>query len=100
MEISTILASVVAVFGVVMGVAPLLQINRIVRRGQSGDLSLTQLAIVVFGTGLWLAYGLSIGNSTIIISNVVATAVNAATLAFALYFRERPGRARAAVAEA
>jgi uncharacterized protein with PQ loop repeat len=97
-EYSQVLASVVGVFGVVMGAAPMLQIARMVRRRRSGDLSLMQLCIVLVGTSLWLAYGLSVGDATIIVPNVVSTLMNAVTLAAALHFR-RVGVVAPAAAE-
>jgi uncharacterized protein with PQ loop repeat len=87
MDPITILGPAVTLFGFLMGVAPLLQLRRIVSRRTADDLSLTQLFIIVFGTGLWLAYGLADHDTAIITANAVAVTTNAATLAFVLSLR-------------
>lgn len=87
MDLLHILGPAVTVFGFLMGTAPLLQLRRLMARRSAEDLSVMQLFIIVFGTGLWLAYGLAAGDSAIVISNVVAVATNAMTLAFVLALR-------------
>jgi uncharacterized protein with PQ loop repeat len=87
MDMLTFLGPAVTIFGFLMGIAPLLQLRRIVARRTADDLSLTQLFIIVFGTGLWLAYGLAAGDSAIITANAVAVTTNALTLAVVLGLR-------------
>ncbi|MFL5846880.1 MAG: SemiSWEET family transporter [Solirubrobacteraceae bacterium] len=95
MNPTTLLASTVGVFGLVMAVSPLLQVSRIVRRGSSADVSALQLAVGLIGTGLWCAYGLTRHDQTIIAANGVATVVNALALMTVLRFRGAPQPAAA-----
>jgi MtN3 and saliva related transmembrane protein len=83
----TALAVVAASWGVVMGIAPLLQARRMLETRSSRDVSLVFLGIYVFGFGFWLAYGASLGNAAIVIPNVVSLVVGTVTLAVAARFR-------------
>jgi MtN3 and saliva related transmembrane protein len=47
--LQTVLAIAAAAWGVVMGVAPVLQISRMLRRGSSDDVSVAYLAVLVPG---------------------------------------------------
>jgi uncharacterized protein with PQ loop repeat len=82
-----VLAVVAATWGVAMAVAPLLQIRRILATGSSMGVSLAYLSVLTVGFGLWLAYGISIGNTALIVSNIVALTVGVASLAVAYRFR-------------
>lgn len=85
----TALAVVAASWGVVMGIAPLLQARRILETRSSRDVSLVFLAVYVFGFGFWLAYGASLGNAAIVIPNIVSLVVGTVTLVVAARFRLR-----------
>ena len=84
------LAVLAAGWGVMMAIAPLLQIRRIVERRSSADVSLSYLGVLIVGFVLWFVYGFSIDNPTILIPNAVALVVGIATVVVALRFRERP----------
>jgi uncharacterized protein with PQ loop repeat len=87
MPSSDVLAVVAGTAGVVMAAAPVLQIRRMLQRRSSDDVSLSYLAVLLVGFFAWIAYGLSIGNPTLVIPNSVATIVTVATIAVALRFR-------------
>ena len=87
MNTTTVLAFAAASCGIAMGLSPLLQLRRVTVRRSSADVSLAYLGVLLVGFVLWLAYGLSIGNAALIVSNVVATVVCAATIAIALQYR-------------
>jgi MtN3 and saliva related transmembrane protein len=74
-------------WGVLMGLAPLLQIRTILQRRSSADVSIGSMAVLLVGFALWLAYGLSIGDAALIATNVTALAVTATAIAVTLAFR-------------
>jgi MtN3 and saliva related transmembrane protein len=82
-----ILPVLAASWGVLMAIAPVLQIRRMVQRRSSSDLSLSYLAVLLIGFTLWVAYGVSIANMALIIPNGVAFAVGVATVLVALRYR-------------
>jgi MtN3 and saliva related transmembrane protein len=86
---TTVLAILASGWGVVMGVAPVLQIRRILASGSSRDVSLGFLAVYVVGFLLWLAYGVALGNRALVLANLVSLVVGGATFAVALRFRQR-----------
>jgi uncharacterized protein with PQ loop repeat len=83
--------------GVVMAVAPTLQIRRMLKTGSSADVSFAYLTVLCVGFVLWLAYGTALGNWAMMISNTASLAVMALTIAVALLIRRRAGRRPAAV---
>jgi uncharacterized protein with PQ loop repeat len=80
-----------AVWGVLMAVAPLLQIRRMAQTSSSSDISLGYLTVLQIGFVLWVAYGVAIANMALIIPNTVALIVGIATIAVAIRFRPGEG---------
>ena len=74
-----------------MGLSPVLQIRRIRKAGSSLGVSALQIGILCVGFGLWLVYGLAVDSLPLVVSNVIALAVNAVWLAVAV--RHRPPEA-------
>ena len=87
---SSQLAVIAGTWGVAMGLAPLLQLRTIVRRRSSMDVSLGYLAVLLVGFVLWLAYGISIGDTPLIVTNVVALTASTVTFVTVLVYRDRP----------
>lgn len=83
------IALMAGTWGVAMGLAPLLQLRAILRRRSSADVSAAYLAVLLVGFVLWLAYGISLGDTPLIVTNIVALTANGATLAAVLVFRDR-----------
>ena len=81
------LAITAATFGVLMAIAPLLQIRRMLETRSSADVSLGYLWVLEIGFGLWMAYGISLANLAIVIPNSVALTVGLATILVARHFR-------------
>jgi MtN3 and saliva related transmembrane protein len=81
------LAVVAALWGVLMGASPLLQIARIVTRRSSADVSVSYFGVLLVGFVLWLSYGLSINNPALIVPNLVSIAVGLLAIAVILRFR-------------
>jgi uncharacterized protein with PQ loop repeat len=85
--VASILGIVAATWGVVMALAPLMQIRRMIARRSSADLSLGYFGILLPGFGLWLAYGLARDDWPVAIPNIVALTVGAATLVTGVILR-------------
>jgi MtN3 and saliva related transmembrane protein len=87
-----ILAAAASSWAVLMGLAPLLQIRRMLREHSSRQVSVGYFAILLIGFLLWIAYGASAGIMALVIPNAVALLVGAAAIIVALHLRRRPVR--------
>ena len=85
--LETMLAVTAASWGVVMALAPVLQIRRMLMRRSSDDVSVGYLAVLVPGFVLWIAYGAATATPALVVPNIVAVLVVAATIALALRLR-------------
>ena len=94
-----VLATCATIAGVLMAMSPVLQIRRMRRTRSSNDVSLLYLSMLAGGFIVWLAYGLSLNNWAMIISNVASMVFMAITIVVALTYR-RGGARRAAAGEA
>jgi uncharacterized protein with PQ loop repeat len=92
--VASILAVAAASWAVLMGLAPLLQVRRMVQRQSSEDVSIGYLMVLLPGFALWILYGIATSNLALVVPNAVALAVRAATTACAILLR------RSATAEA
>lgn len=84
----TILAGTAAVFGVLMGASPLLQLRRMRRRKSSRDISIGFFSVVVMGQFTWVMYGIALRNAAVIASNGAGMLVNALVIVTAVTIRE------------
>lgn len=82
-----VLGVLAASWGVLMAIAPLLQIRRMRERHSSRDVSMAYLGVLQFGFALWIAYGVSLENPAIILPNSVAFVVGVVTMAVAWRYR-------------
>jgi uncharacterized protein with PQ loop repeat len=82
-----VLGVLAASWGVLMAIAPLLQIRRMRARRSSRDVSMAYLGVLQFGFALWVAYGVSLENPAIILPNSVAFVVGVVTMAIAWRYR-------------
>ena len=76
-----------ASWGVLMAISPTLQIRRMLTRRSSADVSITYLSVLQIGFLLWVMYGWALGNPAIMIPNIVALVIGAATIAIAVRYR-------------
>jgi uncharacterized protein with PQ loop repeat len=83
----TILATMAAAFGVMMGAAPLLQARRILRLKSSNDISIGFFCVPVLGQFIWVVYGIALGNAAIIASNGCGCLCNALVIVVAIRWR-------------
>lgn len=84
---SDTLALLAGSWGVLMAISPALQIRRILERRSSDDVSLRYYGVLLVGFTLWVAYGWSIANPALIVSNSVAFFVGSATVLIARRYR-------------
>jgi uncharacterized protein with PQ loop repeat len=70
-----------------MGIAPVLQIRRMLRERSSRDVSIAYFAILLVGFLLWIGYGAAARLPALVIPNIVAVLVGAAVIAVALRLR-------------
>lgn len=87
---TTILAATASSWAVLMGVAPLLQVRRMMRERSSRQVSLGYFTILLIGFVLWIAYGVAAGLLALVIPNTVALLVGAAVVIVAFRLRRRP----------
>ena len=80
----TVLAVAASSWAVLMGIAPVLQIRRMLRERSSRDVSIAYFAILLVGFLLWIGYGAAAGLPALVIPNIVATLVGTAVIAVAL----------------
>ena len=84
-----VLAVIASAWGVLMGIAPLLQIRRMLRERSSQDVSVGYFMILLAGFLLWISYGIAAGNMVLVIPNSVALLVGIALVTVALRLRRR-----------
>ena len=94
-----VLATCATIAGVLMAMSPFLQVRRMRRTKSSNDVSLLYLTMLAGGFIVWLAYGLSLNNWAMIISNIASLVFMVITILVALTYR-RGGAKRAAAGEA
>ena len=83
----TVLAVAASSWAVLMGIAPVLQIRRMLRERSSRDVSIAYFAILLVGFLLWIGYGAAAGLPALVIPNTVAVLVGTAVIAVALRLR-------------
>ena len=84
-----VLAVAAGSWAVLMGLAPLLQLRRMLARGSSADVSVGYLLVLLPGFALWVAYGVASHDAALVIPNVVAFVVGAGTAGCAVRLRSR-----------
>jgi len=88
----TILAAAASSWAVLMGIAPVLQIRRMLREQSSRQVSVGYFMILLIGFLLWIAYGAAARILALVVPNTVALLVGATTVTVALRLRRRPPR--------
>ena len=98
-QAADVLAVCATIAGVLMALSPYLQIRRMRRTRSSNDVSLLYMSMLAGGFIVWLAYGFSISNWAMMISNSASLVFMLITILVALTYR-RGGARRAAAGEA
>ena len=76
----TILAGAASSWAVLMGIAPVLQIRRMLREQSSRQVSIGYFTVLLIGFLLWIAYGAAAGIMALVIPNIVALLVGATVI--------------------
>jgi uncharacterized protein with PQ loop repeat len=76
-----------ASWAVLMGLAPLLQLRRMLARRSSADVSIGYLLVLLPGFALWVAYGVASSDVALVVPNIVALIVATVTVTYALRLR-------------
>jgi MtN3 and saliva related transmembrane protein len=84
-----VLSVAASTWGVLMGVAPVLQIRRMLREGSSRQVSLGYFMILLTGFLLWISYGIAVSNMVLVVPNSVALLVGIALVIVAVRLRHR-----------
>jgi len=87
MSTVSLLALVAGTWGVLMSVAPLLQIRTMVRARSAEGVSLGYLRVLLVGFVLWFAYGVALGDLALMVCNALSTFVGATTIGVAAHYR-------------
>jgi len=85
----SVLAVTAALWGIAMGLSPLLQIRRMRDTRSSRDVSVPYFLVLDVGFLLWFAYGIASSNLAVALPNVVALAVGTITIVTALRLRRQ-----------
>jgi uncharacterized protein with PQ loop repeat len=86
-DTAQLLATAATLYGVGGALSVLLQARQMVARGSSCDVSLRFLATYVGGYAIWLLYGVSIENVTIVLVHALGLLTGSVTLTVALRLR-------------
>jgi MtN3 and saliva related transmembrane protein len=86
----TVLAVAAAVWGLAMGLSPLLQVRRMRETRSSRDVSVPYFLVLNVGFLLWFAYGVASSNLTVALPNIVAFSIGTVTIVIALRLRRDP----------
>jgi uncharacterized protein with PQ loop repeat len=70
-----------------MGIAPALQIRRMLRARSSREVSVAYFMVLIIGFLLWIAYGVAAGIPALVIPNIVAVLTGATVVIVALRLR-------------
>jgi len=89
---ATILAAAASSWAVLMGIAPVLQIRRMLREQSSRQVSMGYFTILLIGFLLWIGYGAAARILALVIPNTVALVVGATVIIVALRLRRGPDR--------
>jgi uncharacterized protein with PQ loop repeat len=86
---SSFLGIAAATWGVVMAIAPVLQIRRMIVRRSSEDLSLGYFAVLLPGFALWIAYGWTRADWPLVVPNALALTVGVVTVIMGRLYRRQ-----------
>jgi uncharacterized protein with PQ loop repeat len=87
MSTVSLLALVAGTWGVLMSVAPLLQIRTMIRARSAEGVSLGYLRVLLVGFVLWFAYGVALGDPALMVCNALSAMVGATTIGVASHYR-------------
>jgi MtN3 and saliva related transmembrane protein len=86
----TIITIAASSWAVLMGLAPVLQIRRMLREQSSREVSIGYFMILLIGFMLWICYGAAAANPALVVPNAVALLVDVTVIMVALRLRRKP----------
>lgn len=89
---ASILGVLAALWGLLMAIAPLLQIRQMWLRRSSQNVSVGYFAVLLPGFGLWIAYGVARADWALIVPNMAALVVGTTTIVVATALRSKEPR--------
>jgi MtN3 and saliva related transmembrane protein len=89
----TTLGIAAAGWGLIMAIAPVLQIRRMIARGSAEDVSLGYYGVLLPGFALWAWYGTARADWALVVPNTVAFAIGILTIGVARLLRRARRRA-------
>jgi MtN3 and saliva related transmembrane protein len=66
------LGALAATAGIMMGLAPLMQLRRMMRRRSVADVSVAFFGLMACGNLAWLSYGLALSNVPVVLANSIS----------------------------
>jgi MtN3 and saliva related transmembrane protein len=96
MNVADALGTAALAAGLVMAVAPTLQVRRMLHTRSSRDFSLGYPTLLCVGFVLWMAYGIALWNPPMMLSNTASLSFMLLTIGVALYFRREAARGEVA----
>src|SRR6185437_3391174 len=85
----TFFAATATSWGLLMSLAPLLQVRVVIRRRSSAGVSTAWIVVLLVGFVLWLCYGVATDDWPLVITNSVSLTVAGVTLAVLVIHRPR-----------
>lgn len=85
-----IISTAASVWGLVMALAPILQIARMLRQRSSRDISLGYFWLLIPGFLLWVAHGATTGDIFLVVPNALAAVTAACLITVATWLRRTP----------
>lgn len=82
-----IISTAASAWGLVMALAPILQIVRMLKQRSSRDVSLAYFWLLLPGFVLWVAHGSTTGDVFLVVPNALATLTAACLIAVATWLR-------------
>ncbi|WP_442575376.1 SemiSWEET family sugar transporter [Microbacterium sp. F51-2R] len=93
MDVTVAIGVAASGWGILMSLAPTLQIVRVLRHDSSAGVSLGYFAVLVPGFALWVAYGVVTSDIYVALPNVISLLTTGVLIAVVLGKRRSPLRA-------
>jgi MtN3 and saliva related transmembrane protein len=91
MEAADIFGPIASFMGVLMSLAPMLQVRRVLDRRHSDDVSLAMPIVIATGAAAWIAYGVAADDIYLIVPNVVGVICNVTSVVVVHRYRHGVG---------
>jgi MtN3 and saliva related transmembrane protein len=96
-DAADIFGPIASFMGVLMSLSPLFQIQRVLERRHSDDVSIAMPVVIAAGAAAWIAYGIAADDIYLIVPNVVGVITNVTSVFVVYRYRHGVDPARAEV---